>query len=241
MNPTVKTRRKIAGVGLVELMISVLLGGLIAVAVVQLYLHHQKSFQAIQGLSFTQQQGSYALEYFRADLMQSLGSDTQVVTHASAQLPYYSIDGPYFDSMVIRLARGRDCVGDELQKHEVVWKRYYVREGQLFCSDSDRQTVGLLEDVEALQILYAIDESGNGSVDRFVSASNLQETQVVMGVRIGVLLRSPYFSAAIPAKDGLTLLDQHYGQGVGDAELLMNDGHRRGVFVTTVALRNGRL
>jgi type IV pilus assembly protein PilW len=94
-------------------------------------------------------------------------------------------------------------------------------------------TEELISQVETLQVLYGLDDSGNLIVDRFVSANAVTDWNAVVAVRISILVRSP--EEFIAGADNATY------QVAGMTINPVDDRRQRRVFETTVALRNRML
>ncbi|MFT3790400.1 MAG: PilW family protein [Rudaea sp.] len=104
----------------------------------------------------------------------------------------------------------------------------------------------LLDNVESLQVLYGVDEAGNGAVTNYVKANDAWFTSggadaasidakwlTVVSVRLALLLRSP----DAVSEDTSDVKRQTFG--VADAKMMRPNDHRfRAVYDTTIALRN---
>lgn len=88
--------------------------------------------------------------------------------------------------------------------------------------------LGLAEGIESLQILLAEDTDGDGNANRWIRAGQWQDESRVMGVRLGLLLASPFVVEG--ARPGpLQVLDALH--------VPAEDGRLRRVVSTAVALR----
>lgn len=94
-------------------------------------------------------------------------------------------------------------------------------------------TEELISQVETLQVLYGLDDSGNMIVDRFVAANAVPDWSDVVAVRLSILVRSP--EEFIAGADNTTY------PVAGTTINPVNDRRQRRVFESTVALRNRML
>ena len=90
---------------------------------------------------------------------------------------------------------------------------------------------GLVEDVAAMQVLYAEDRNGDNIADNWVNAQSWQQESNILAAKIGLLL-STRQAIDQPAKTQFTLLDETITKPA--------DGHIRKTSTFTVAIR-GRL
>ena len=88
--------------------------------------------------------------------------------------------------------------------------------------------LGLVEDVESFQVLYAEDSNQDGDADRWVSAGEWQAERNVLAVRLALLLRSPETAGAVPLPV-LPVLDEMVTPP--------DDGHLRRVFSAVYSLK----
>lgn len=89
----------------------------------------------------------------------------------------------------------------------------------------------LLQGVEALQIVYGVDTTGDGTIDFYRTASAVDDWQEVIAVRIGVLVRTP-------AENNLDLDTRTYDVLGLTYDPDPDDRRQRMVLTTTVTLRN---
>lgn len=111
---------------------------------------------------------------------------------------------------------------------------YIAPNNQLKCIGSrDVGTHVIADGVENIQYLYGVDANGDGSVDRYVNATNLALTGLwkgVVSIQVAVLIRSLKPLKLSAESKRYTLLDQVVTSG--------NDKFKRAVFTTTVRIRN---
>lgn len=229
------------GVGLVELMISVALGCFICSALIDMYMSNRRAHNLQQSLGSIQERSAFAVDYIRRSVMQAgSGVDGQSVFPVAIEMgegdpANKSWDGDAFDQLVIRMEGGFDCVGDSLDQGAVKWKRFYVEHNELFCRDSDRQTVGLVDNVQAFQVLYGIDSNQDGAVDRYVNATGaLGQEEKVFSIRVGFLFEGEYpvVNSRVTPQSEFYVLDKRIA-----ANSLRDNRALHRVFIASIALR----
>lgn len=133
--------------------------------------------------------------------------------------------------------------GAELLRAEV--RVYYVGRAtgggstalfqQRLVTDSGTKTVALAPEelvgsVDAMQVLYGVDQARDGAVDRYVTADAVTDWNRVVAVRVSLLIGSPQ-------QFGAEVADQSYD--VNGTIFDVADNRRlRQVYTTTIALRN---
>jgi len=100
------------------------------------------------------------------------------------------------------------------------------------------RTERVAEHVEDLDLLYGVDNDGDGAVDSYLRADQIDAAQwdSVVSVRVAVLAVSP--EAVTVANSQAVFLRDADGDSVVDAQPVRNDRRLRQVFSTTVSLRN---
>ena len=88
----------------------------------------------------------------------------------------------------------------------------------------------LSEGVENLQLTYGEDQDSNGVADRYVNSDNVSDWGRVVSVSVAVLVRS--------SREVLKTAEPRRYQLSDDAVIATNDKYMRGVFKTTIRLRN---
>lgn len=243
------------GFSIVELMVALLLGSLVAIAATQLFLVNRQTSNLQQGIASVQDQGRFAMDYISRDLMQA-GHDP-----AGAVQPFIftgdtdeiSKDGTKYDPIAFQVRNGFDCLGNTSYSG---LKIYSVTDKGLRCSytsSSGRQVSGtIIDGVEAFQVQYGIDydkfgEAGYGQADVYTDATGASSLisgaskKRIVSARIALLLSSAGVvstdTAALPASS-IDVLDKTYEEGAGDSNVNLRDGRLYRVFSTTVTIRN---
>lgn len=100
------------------------------------------------------------------------------------------------------------------------------------------RTEKVVENVEDLDFLYGIDGDGDGAVDRYLRADQVDAAQWdrVLSVRVALVVVSA--EAALAAGEQVIRLRDTDGDTVVDAQPAAADRRLRQVFTTTVSLRN---
>ncbi len=100
------------------------------------------------------------------------------------------------------------------------------------------RTEKVVEHVEDLDLLYGLDGDGDGTVDAYLRADQIEAAQWgrVLAVRVSLVAASA--EAAVPAGPQAVRLRDVDGDSVIDAEPAPGDRRLRQVFSSTVSLRN---
>ena len=251
--------KKVTGVSLVELMVALLLGSLIAVAATQLFLVNQQTNNLQAGLSFVQDQGRYAFNYISKDLMQAGYSDqgnqiapfvfTEIVT--GWEVSDDDVD-PRFDRLVYRVEGGANCSGGSFSgikvyevdgtglKCKTRWWNPNLNDG---AGGYTENSAVVVDNVMAFQVVYGVDtdelgDSGYGLADYYTNADDIAPaTDKVVSVRYALLIASDRVvnpDAATYAPNDIRVLDQTYDSD----DLNFADGRAYRVYTSTVGVRN---
>lgn len=174
--------KRMQGFSLVELMVSMVLGLLITGAALQLLLANQQSFALQQTLSRVQENGQLFVRFLVTDLRRAglemanvASTDAQGVRFtASGNIPG-SNNGNDYDRLTLSYHGVTDCEGSIAPAMTEVVNTYFVNDdSELLCQGglTGGNGVVLLEDVEAFEVLYGIDEERDGTakVNRYVEA-----------------------------------------------------------------------
>jgi type IV pilus assembly protein PilW len=103
----------------------------------------------------------------------------------------------------------------------------------LYVHRGDNTTQELIEGVEDMQVQFGEDQTGDGSVDRYVNASAPPDFTKVISVRVGLLLTSGDTATTQPDTATYDVLDETVDPA--DDRLL------RKVFTVTATARNREL
>lgn len=143
-----------------------------------------------------------------------------------------------------------DCQGTAVAPNALVEETYFVaadannnNEPTLFCYSSASAAngnVALIPGVESLQMLFGEDTDGDGSINGYVTATNITNTNNVRSIMISMVTRTPDATAVNRSAQSINHFSSKY-PATGDAGNTFNapaDGRMRQHSVTTIALRN---
>lgn len=245
---------RMKGFSIVELMVALLLGSLIALAATQLFLVNRQTENLQQGLASVQDQGRMALDYVSRDLMQAGHDPLNAIPPFvfSGDSNKVSDDATKYDVVAFQMNDGFDCVGNSPYSGV---KKYWVDDHGLKCTywaASGHQTSGtIIDGVEAFQVQYGVDydksgEPGFGQPDVYTDAAGAKTlleadaNKQVVSARFALLLSSTGKVATdtefTPAS--VQVLDHTYATGTGSTQVNLADGRLYRVFTATVAMRN---
>lgn len=234
------------GVGLVELMISLLLGSILMAAMLELLLTQRQLAQQIEASASLTERIHFAADFISRHVMEAGYAPLQ------SEAPYpigtagflASTDGRLADTLVILSEGGQGCTDDVLENDAgVEWRKFSVHSEkgrrELRCEDSEGGPYPMLEGVEGFQVQYGVDSNQDRAPDFYTNATQLPENAALVSVRVGLLLRGETVIGAdanTPATDRPLLdamLSNDPRRGID-----FKDGYLRRLFVVTVALRN---
>ncbi len=245
--------RRQAGLTLVELMIALTIGLILLGGVLGVYLSSKQTYRARDGLSIVQENGRIALTQLRHGLQWAgfpAFAGIRPVLSADVTLPDESNLAPSSDgaSDVLTIAylpldadHERDCLGQQgtvpVGGNEIVVSSYFVQDGQLKCRGSGNPAAQTLaEAVDAMQVLYGVDDNGDGYADNYRSAALIDAAgsggwDRVVSIQVALVVNSVVPVKDLPRNDRFNLLGKAW-QSAGADRLA------RRVFTTTVPLRN---
>lgn len=237
-------RIRARGVGLVELMVSLLLGSLLMAALLSLFSSQRQLAIQIEASTSLSERMRFASDFFYRHLLEAGYAAPALVAPYPVGGLGVGRDHRLADTLVIYSEGGHGCTDSELENNEgVEWRRFtLLREGErreLRCEDSEGGPYPVLDGVEALQVLYGVDANQDAVPDFYVNVSGLPANAAVVSLRVALLLRGERAIGAaseLPA-DAASLLDvtlpSDPARGID-----FRDGHLRRTVVVTVALRN---
>lgn len=238
------------GFTLIELLIALALAATVITGMLQLSLAVNRSYQLQQNLGAMQEDARFALQHLTREIEQA-GFHPEP---RAGGIPFAAIGADAVDSLtasgdrvVIRRWSDRNCHDNENPVTDATGRpMFYLLEsgftvnaaGDLaqrcrYGPDSGNLTVqinglGLIQNVEAWQVLYAEDSDGDGQADRWTKAGEWSDEAAVLGIRVAILLRSP----------GRLTGDQYGNMRVLDSVIRTPaDGRLRRVFQSTIAIK----
>ena len=245
--------RSVAGFTLVELMIALAIGAILTTGILRVVQAASAGFRVQQGIGALQETARFSLGMMRRDIaqagfrpepwlpdndLQALGAGTaddvtphsdRISTRRLSSHNCFDNDNPVLDSDGLPKYYLRETTysADITGK---LWQtcRYGPDDGELVTQINH---LGLVENIEAFQLLFAEDLDGDGSANRWVRAGQWQDKAGVLAVQLAILTAGAE-PLTQPSVQSFRVLDQQIQAGA--------DGRLRAVFQTTVAIQ-GRL
>lgn len=231
-------RRVQAGFTLLELLIAMVLIALIMAGAVQLAQAASHSFRLQRNLAALQENAHFALQMIRREVSQAGFRPAPWLPDAAIDAVRGSADAVSGrgDRLVVRRWSDRNCHENPNPVTDGDGRaRFYLRvtafevtpAAQLsmachYGPDAGSLTrqingLGLVENVVALQVVFAEDSDADGSADRWVKAGQWAEEQAILGARLGVLLASP--DRVAPGEPGALQVLDEFIETPGDGHL----------------------
>lgn len=240
-----------AGFSLIEVMVALLLATLVVLGSVRIAsaIHsawrHQQNLSALQHnarTAFTSMEEQVSAAGFT--LTPWSAPFTAISSESSDALTSYS------DRLVVSRMSAKNCFGNPNPVPDADGApAYHLLESAYWVSSSHNLNMrcrygpetgtlvtqlngfGLLEDVHAMQLMFAEDTSGDLNADRWVHAGSWSDEQAIMAVRIGLLLATPE-KVQVSTTSPYLVLDQPIVKA--------NNGRAYRVFEAVIPLR-GRI
>ena len=223
------------GMGIVELMIGLLIGLIMAVAVAYFYLGSRTLSRTSDDVSRLQESGRNALETMGMAIRQAGYRGN--INGGISGYPVSGTDGitgP--DSITIRYDAQEkdgemDCAGALVNAGVTITKTFTVDTAStppaLNCNG-----VAVVDNVEDMQIMYGIDANKDGTIETYKAQPLTTEFPSIVAVRIALLVRGPSPRAA--AGTGANNTQTLYFNG---AAVPFTDGYFRQAYTGTFAVR----
>ena len=205
-----KWTRTQLGFTLIELVIGLGIASFLITAIAQLVIAASASYQLQQNLGALQENARFALSTIQREI-EAAGSQQQP-WKARADWAIDSTEGVSAVSDKLRFRRwsDRNCYDNfNMALDEKGNSEFYLRETSFVVTRSDNlaqtcrygpdsgqlttqiNNLGLVQNAEALQALYAEDTDSDGNADRWVAAGQWLDEANILAVRLAVLLASP--------------------------------------------------
>lgn len=221
--------RRQAGLSLIELMITLVLGLIIIAAVFNMYTGNSRSARFTEGLQTMQENGRYGVSVLQRGL----------------RLAGYSPDG-YIDafdmaasgatSIAIRSRQAYDCNGRDTAPTAGLAVNVYRHDAatnQLTCQGNQGgQPMPIVEGVEEFRLLYGIDSDGDDTTaepQNYIPYDASITPAEVVALRFALLVNSDRPIRSRNVEESHVVLDE---------QVLRDDRIAREVFSSTVKLRN---
>jgi len=245
----VKHHRPIRGFSLVELMVAMLLAALVITGSVRIAATIHSVWRNQQNLSALQHNARSAFSQL-GDQVAPAGFRLTPWSASSTAVSVESLDAlnSYGDRLVLTRQSAKNCFGNpNPARNSSGVPEYYLLESAFWVGPAHNLTLrcrygpesgslvtqlssfGLMEDVHAMQLLFAEDTSGDLNADRWVRAGEWSDEQAVMAVRIGLLLGTAEKVHA-PTTSPYLVLDQSIAKS--------NNGKAFRVFDAVIPIRS---
>jgi len=246
--------RSQAGLTLVELLVAALIAAFLIMGLVQIVSAARSSFRLQENQAEVQENGRYAISTL-GKLIRQTGFSPQpwnddfgpmgLTPDTLDQVSYRS------DRLVIRSWSDTNCFDNRNPIKDISGQAaFYIRESRFDLNSRNDLThscsygpalenlvtqikrEGFVRNIEAFQALYGQDNDGDGHVDRWVRGGEWAEQQQILGIKIGLLLKSTD-SVVERTSHAFSVLDSDYTTAAdGRLRLLME-------FTTSIKGRNG--
>lgn len=231
------TRHNQSGLTLVELMISIVIGALLVIGIIQILISVRQASNLQDGLGNLQENGRFALYFLEKDIRAAgFPREANIVPFLVAAGETSDNAGPNnSDIITVQYQGAVDCLNQAVAGG-IVNNRYYIAtsdgENNLMCLGNGNVTPQpLVQGIESLQALYGEDRDDDGIADAYVSAPNVTDWEAVVAARISVLATSSTNLLDEPISQSYAMLDE---TAIGP----FVDRVRRAPFTTTVEIRN---
>ena len=229
------------GFTLLELMIALSLGLLVAAAIGSIYIGSNQTYRVQEDSARIQETGRYALEVIGRSLRQAGYINIPVppppvITFAGT--PIDGTDGAP-DTITIQYdGTGQaDCTGDVIAFGAMATEEFEVDDSSLRCNDQPLVGDPAGPVIEDLQVMYGIDTDADQAANQYSNASDIDtaEWDNVVTARVCVLVRSSNRGIATAGQPNISC-----GVALGAAanSAAVGDGFLRRYFVATFTLRN---
>lgn len=189
------------GVGLTELMIGMALGLFILAGLLGAFSATRQTDRTQDGLSRLQENGRFAIEIMERELRKA-GYRVNTFGTAAEAFPLanpFTADGQIItgtdNSVSIRYQGSvdgttRDCLGAAVAASATITEILSINADSELQCQAQGQTQPLVDGVEALQISYGEDTSGDTYADRYAAASAPPNWANIVSLRIEAVIRS---------------------------------------------------
>jgi len=232
------------GFSLVELMVAMVLGLVLLGGTIAIYASSKDSYRLQENVAGMQENARFAIAALRRNM--ELAGFPRVLDIAPFD-PAQTLDGGgnNNDQITIRYQSATDCLGNGTPANGpdqgIAVNRYYINnQNNLLCLGNGNPIAQtLVENVDNLQVLYGIDDDGDGSANRYATAAETDNGVIsagtpdwdnVVSLRLALLISSENDIGTAQQAGGFTLLDA--------PAIKPNDDRLYRVFTTTIPLRN---
>jgi type IV pilus assembly protein PilW len=223
--------RSHGGLTLVELLVALLIAAFLIIGLVQIVMAARGSFQLQENQAEVQENGRYAVSTL-GKLIRQTGYSPQPWNEDFE--PTGLMPGTQdrvssrSDRLTIRSWSNTNCFDNRNPVEDGFGEAaFFLRESSFDLNDRNDLThtcrygpteagfttqirhQGFVRHVEMFQALFGLDDNGNGHVNRWVKAAEWADQQQILGIKIGLLLRSTD-SVVERSKQDFSVLDADY-------------------------------
>lgn len=233
------------GLTLLELIISMALGVILTGAVMQIFVSIKDSGRVIEVGSEVQQNGRFTIGFMSNSIQ--LAGFREVLSEEWEQ--EFPADGSFAVGQIINGTEGGanpdsilvryqgysdgmtlDCLGNNVAAGTNVTVSYSVDGcGNLVCSVDGAPGSIIVGGIEALEIKYGEDLTGDGEVNAYLDADDVTDWLQVRSVKLGALVASNSATGSIDNQRTYTVLGN---------DITVDDDLMREVFAMTIGLKN---
>lgn len=239
-----------SGYTVVELLIAGTLGLVLLAGVGQLFVGSSQTFRMQRQLADVQDAGRFAIGFLRDEIERAGWRDDTNTPMDMAFLLAPSVNTPadmcpgnvctldggadVSDAFTVRYEADADCVGNAVASG-IVENRFLVGGAdnrQLLCfGNGGAVAQPLIDDVDAMQVLYGFDSDGDGVANSYFNFSTVPADQIgnVVSVRVALL---------IAGEENRSIPKTPRTYQVGDRLYQFDDQTPRRVFSITAMVRN---
>lgn len=241
-----------SGFTLIELMVALTLGLLLALILGQIFIGNRQTYLAQEQYARVQENGRYAIDLLgkiirqagyknnytadAASVFPTGGTDAIIGTEGGAAVPPASLPS---DTLTVRFQGSGTpadntifgCAGDAIAAGTMAANTFSISGTTLQCTDAAGVAKDVIDGVESMQIVYGEDTDGDATANIYRKASVVANWSQVVSVRLGLVLRT---ERAIRTDDDTN----SYDLPGGDLFDPVDDRLLRRVFTTTITLRN---
>jgi type IV pilus assembly protein PilW len=221
--------RRQAGLSLIELMITLVLGLIIVAAVFNMYTGNSHSARFTEGLQTMQENGRYGVSVLQRGLRLAGYSP-------DGYIEAFDIDASGATSIAIRSQQPYDCNGMDTTATDGLAVNVYRHDAlnnQLTCQSTQAAApMVIVEGVEAFRLLYGIDTDGDDDTaepQSYIPYDDTINPAEVVALRFALLVNSEKPIRSRNVKEDFVVLDEVVSR---------DDRIAREVFSSTVKLRN---
>lgn len=215
-----------SGFTLVELLVSITLGITILLATTKLFIDSRESFQYEQQWLDLHERGRHLIQFLSAEFKKtgypanSFSGTALSATNSSGEKSS--------DSITISYQGMKDCAGSASAT-----VLYYLDASNLMCNGNGSSSPSpqtLTSYIDGLQFRFGSDLDEDGSIDRYLKASDISDWNRVKTIQVAILLRSQLPVRQTIDTNSYNLLGLTHGP--------FNDNYLRTIYHTTTQPRN---